>query len=111
MLPKKKIDAWPRLAATHNVCCQGKIELFLEGMNGLDLEKENEANEFAENELIPRKVLLVFAQGNRLTKASIKSFSQELKIAPGIVVGQLQHKLLLPRAQCNELKQRFQWKQ
>ena len=93
-----------------HILLHGKKELFLEGMNGLDPDKENEANAFSENELIPRKVLHAFAQGNGLSKARIKKFAEELRIAPGIVVGQLQHKQLLPRSHCNELKQRFQWK-
>ncbi len=94
-----------------HILLHGKKELFLEGMNGLDPDKENEANEFSENELIPKKLLQTFAQSNRLSKTNIKIFAQDLGIAPGIVVGQLQHKQLLPRAHCNELKQRFQWKE
>lgn len=92
-----------------HILLHGKKELFLEGMNGLDSEKENEANEFSENELIPRKVLNVFVQDNRLTKENIKRFAQEIKIAPGIIVGQLQHKELLLQSHCNELKQKFEW--
>ena len=83
--------------------------VFLEGMNGLDPDKEREANEFSENELVPKKVLSDFVQDTRLTKASIKKFADELKISPGIIVGQLQHEQLLPRSHCNDLKQRFQW--
>jgi HTH-type transcriptional regulator / antitoxin HigA len=93
-----------------HILLHGKKELFLEGMNGLDPEKEDEANAFAENELIPRKALQTFAQANLLSKNNLKRFALELGIAPGIVVGQLQHKDLLPRARFNELKRRFQWK-
>jgi Zn-dependent peptidase ImmA (M78 family) len=78
-------------------------------LNGLDPDKEKEANEFSENELVPKKVLSAFAQDKRLTKASIRKFAEELKISPGIIVGQLQHKQFLPRSHCNDLKQRFQW--
>jgi addiction module HigA family antidote len=92
-----------------HIVLHGKKELFLEGMNGLDPDKEKEANEFSENELVSKKVLSAFAQDKRLTKASIKKFADELKISPGIIVGQLQHKQLLPRSHCNDLKQRFQW--
>jgi len=69
-----------------HILLHGKKELFLEGMNGLNLDKENEANEFSENELIPRKILQTFAQGNSLFKTNIMSFAQDLGIAPGIVV-------------------------
>ena len=70
---------------------------------------EKEANEFSENELIPRKALQAFVSTKPFTKVNIQQFAQSLGIAPGILVGQLQHKQLLPRTQCNELKQRFQW--
>lgn len=93
-----------------HILLHGKKELFLEGMNGLDPDKENEANRFAENELIPPKILASFAHSAQFSKAAIRRFSQELGIAPGIVVGQLQHKQLLARSHCNDLKQRLDWK-
>lgn len=92
-----------------HILLHGKKEFFLEGLNGLDPEKENEANEFSENELIPRKTLHTFAQDHRLTKENIKKFAAEINISPGIVVGQLQHKKLLPSSHCNDLKKRFRW--
>ncbi len=92
-----------------HILLHGKKELFLEGTNGLDPEKENEANEFSENELISKKALDSFVQANRFSKASIIKFAAELEVSPGIVVGQLQHKKWLPRSHCNDLKQRFQW--
>lgn len=92
-----------------HILLHGKKEFFLEGLNGLNPEKENEANEFSENELIPRKTLLTFAQKHRLTKENIKKFAVEIEISPGIVVGQLHHKKLLPSSHCNDLKMRFRW--
>ena len=90
-----------------HILLHGKKELFLEGTNGLDPAKENEANEFAQNELIPRRRLTVFAQKKPISKAAIKQFSKEHEIAPGIVVGQLQHMGHLPISFCNDLKQIF----
>lgn len=90
-----------------HILLHGKRELFLEGANGLNAEKEAEANEFAAQELISRKSL--FALAKPYSKQSIRAFAKELGIAPGIVVGQLQHNDLLPRSHCNELKQTFVW--
>ena len=90
-----------------HILLHGKKELFLEGANGLDPAKENEANEFAQNELIPRRLLTVFAQKKPISKAAIKQFSKERGISPGIVVGQLQHMGHLPISFCNDLKQVF----
>lgn len=86
----------------------GKKELFLEG-NGVDDEKEQEADDFASNLLIPSKAFNAFVDGNRFTKSSIIRFARELGIAPGIVVGQLQHFKWLPFTHCNDLKVRFKW--
>ena len=93
-----------------HILLHGKKELFLEGTNGLDVEKENEANIFAENELIPKKEFSQFIDNGAFTKASIREFANSIGIAPGIIVGNLQHnkKLLRPDF-CNDLKQRFEW--
>lgn len=90
-----------------HILLHGKKELFLEGTNGLDELKESEANEFAECELIPKKELQAFVEKRSLSKAAIAKFATEKGIAPGIVVGQLQHKGVLARSFCNDLKQTF----
>ena len=73
------------------------------------IRKENEANEFAECELIQKKDLQAFVAKRPISKTAIAGFASMIGIAPGIVVGQLQHKGLLPRSYCNELKQTFAW--
>lgn len=92
-----------------HILLHGKKELFLEGSNGLDEVKEEEANKFAQEELIPRAEFAHLTQQWPLGKAVISSFAKRVGIAPGIVVGQLQHKKLLPITFCNELKQKFRW--
>jgi HTH-type transcriptional regulator/antitoxin HigA len=92
-----------------HILLHGKKELFLEGNNGLDDEKETQANEFAEQELLPRKLFNSFKVEGLYSKASIQAFAKEAGIAPGIVVGQLQHKELLRRDCCNDLKVSYQW--
>lgn len=93
-----------------HILLHGKKELFLEGTNGLDEAKENEANSFAEEELVPRKVFSEFIASNRtFSKANISNFAQAIGISPGIVVGQLQHRGLLHVTYCNDLKRRFAW--
>ena len=92
-----------------HILLHGKKELFIEGANGMDGEKEQQANTFAEQELIPRKACKTFAAQAPFSKAAIYQFAQEMGIAPGIVVGQLQHKGLLPRTHCNELKVAYKW--
>lgn len=92
-----------------HILLHGKKELFLEGANGLDAEKENEANDFAENELLPKKHLKEFISNSAFSKNAIKEFAESLGVSPGIIVGNLQHKGILKRSYCNDLKRRFQW--
>ena len=92
-----------------HILLHGKKELFLEGANGLDQEKEHEANMFAEHELIPIKEFTRFIADGNFKKTSISEFAKSIGIAPGIIVGQLQHRKLLNVKFCNDLKQRFKW--
>lgn len=96
-----------------HILLHGKKDLFIErtdkNNNGLDEEKEAEANRFAQNELIPAKDLDQFIQRGCRTKADIRSFAEQVGIAPGIVVGQLQHKGVLDYQFCNDLKQFYKW--
>jgi HTH-type transcriptional regulator/antitoxin HigA len=75
----------------------------------MDGEKEEQANIFAEQELLPRKAFNAFAVQVPFSKAAIRQFAREVGIAPGIVVGQLQHKGLLPQTHCNDLKVTYKW--
>lgn len=92
-----------------HILLHGKKELFLEGTNGLDQGKENEANTFAQQELIPAKLFSKFIAKQNFNKTAINAFARTAGIAPGIIVGQLQYKKLLNIKFCNDLKQRFQW--
>jgi len=88
----------------------GKREIFIDGDDiGMDEIKEDEANRFASDFLIPRKNYSQLIENKIFTKATIQRFAEEIKIAPGIVVGRLQHDDRLPMSHCNDLKRRFKW--
>lgn len=86
----------------------GRKEVFLEG-NTTDCEKEEEANKFARDKLIPPQSLQNFIKKGRLLLPSISRFADEIGIAPGIVVGRLQHDNFLPRHVGNKLKIFYKW--
>src|SRR5690606_11972851 len=95
-----------------HILLHGKKELFLEsttGIDGMDPEKEEEANIFAQKELIPPKALDAFIAECDYSQTAIRKFAQEIGIAPGIVVGQLQHRKKLNYTQCNNLKCYYKW--
>jgi len=87
----------------------GRKEVFIEG-NGFDGEKEEEANVFARDTLIPPAALRNFIQSwDGRSLVPIKNFAQKINIAPGIVVGRLQHDGLLLNSHGNRLKVFYQW--
>ena len=88
----------------------GKRQVFLEIDQKDKKEAEEEANTFAANLLIdPVQWQRFVAHDSYRTKAGIKEFAQKVGIAPGIVVGRLQHEKLLPFDHCNDLKRRLEW--
>ena len=91
-----------------HILLHGKKEVFLEsGQHGG--EKEAEADSFAEDFLIPPNDYADFVATRTLTLANIREFAAEIGIAPGIVVGRLQHDELLPRNSGNRLKVFYRW--
>ncbi|MDZ7580740.1 MAG: HigA family addiction module antitoxin [Deltaproteobacteria bacterium] len=87
----------------------GRKEIFIEG-NGLDDKKEEEANAFARDKLIPPTEYSRFISSwDGLSLAPIEAFAGKIKVAPGIVVGRLQHDKLLPNSHGNRLKVFYSW--
>ena len=72
-------------------------------------EEEDEADRFAAETLISQQKIEGFIAASAFSAASIRRFAQEHDIAPGIAVGQLQHKKAVPFSHFNGLKQRFAW--
>lgn len=70
---------------------------------------ELEANEFAATSLIPTEALDEFVRKNDFSDSAVRAFANHLRIAPGIVVGQLQKKEMIRWNQLNHLKRRFAW--
>lgn len=86
----------------------GKKKIFLEFKQGGGHAEEAEADRFAANLLIPpehhRELFSL-----RPNKQKVVVFAEKIGIAPGIVVGRLQHEGLVPYAHLNGLKVRYAW--
>ena len=80
--------------------------LFLEDPECQSTAREKEANEFAARLLVPNEGELLDL---RPTARSVIRLSVRLGIAPGIVVGQMQHCGKLRKNQLNQLKRRYRW--
>ncbi len=93
--------------ASH-ILLHGKKEVFIEG-DGKN-SKEDEADKFASDFLIPPKQYREFIQSGRCSRAVIQRFATDIGIAPGIVVGRLQHDHKISYSFCNALRKRFAWR-
>ena len=93
-----------------HILLHGKKMLFLELVGGLDGENEEEADVFARDFLINSTdaAALPFL-AHRV--AEVTAISRKIGVAPGIVVGRMQHDELLPRNYLNKLKVRYSWKE
>lgn len=72
-----------------------------------DSKMEEEANKYAEETLIPSDVYQNFIKNNKISIDSINTFSNEIGIDSGIVVGRLQKNGILKYNQMNELKKKY----
>jgi len=92
-----------------HILLHSKRDVFLEGDERGQDERESEADAFAQEWLIPETKYRVFRRLGAFTCAAASRFAFELGIAAGIVVGRLQHDGHLDRTQCNNLKKKVDW--
>lgn len=91
-----------------HVLLHGKRQIFLE--NGTsNNELEQEADRWAADFLIPPSAYEELSRWTRYTKDSITGLAWELGIAPGIIVGRLQHEGRLSYTHLNGLKVKLKW--
>lgn len=69
-----------------------------------DPDAEARANRFARDLLIEPKAFREFIEAGSFDAASVRSFAENQRVAPGIVVGRLQHDRVIPPARLNGLK-------
>jgi hypothetical protein len=91
-----------------HVLLHSKKAVFIE-LNGYSDADEDEANTWAGNFLIPPQQYFALCTWPTYTRSSVTGFASQVGIAPGIVVGRLQHDGRLPHSHLNDLKQRFEW--
>jgi HTH-type transcriptional regulator/antitoxin HigA len=94
-----------------HVLLHSKKSIFIESgdFESKEEQQETEANNWAADFLVPRTSLEELVSLNEYTRASLVHFADKLGIAPGVLVGRLQHEGLFPHSHCNDLKRRLQW--
>ena len=89
-----------------HVLLHSKKDVFVDENNESDTKQETEANEWASNLLIPETAWQQLTQISPLNGVVVGEFAKEQGIAPGIVVGRLQHEGVIPWRSLNSLKVR-----
>jgi HTH-type transcriptional regulator/antitoxin HigA len=93
-----------------HILLHGKRDAFLDVEDQGGEQSEDEANRFAGEFLIPSAALQPLrAAYPYISNESIIRFANDQGIAPGIVVGRLQHEKLLDYKQGNGLKRKLEW--
>lgn len=93
-----------------HIILHGKKEIFLESVEGteIDQEKEEEANVFAAKVLIDEKDWKEIVNSLPILPIEIERYAKKLRVAPGIIVGRLQHEKRVSKAFGNELKSKIE---
>ena len=93
-----------------HILLHGKRLIFLESHGATQSDEEKEADRWASDFLIAPDAYGAFVSEWDFGVASIQAFAETAGIAPGIVVGRLQHEGVLPyHNRANSLKVRLAW--
>lgn len=84
-----------------------KKNVFIDSDSDNQTDWETEANDFARKALVPDTAYSDFVKRGKFYAKEIVRFATEVAVAPGIVVGMLQHEGLIEYSWHNKLKQRF----
>lgn len=88
-----------------HILLHGKKDVYIDEEKWGKTEQEQEASQFASDFLIPESQYEAFVQTHaRFTPYIVKKFAQQNGIAPGIVVGRLQHDKKVSFTWLNNLK-------
>ena len=96
-----------------HILLHGKTDQFWEGItpeSDAARQKEDEANAWATDFLIPREAWEGYVSGRSAFYArDISAFAQEVGVHPGLVVGRLQHEKRMDYRFNNDLRIKLQW--
>jgi len=79
-----------------HILLHSKKSIFVDGDGNDGTDIEIEANEWASNALVPQREWMHFVASLPRSEKAVRAFADQQGIAPGIVVGMLQHENHLP---------------
>ncbi len=92
-----------------HILLHSKKSIFVDHYKGEATEADAEANTWAAGFLVPRHDWKRFVGSSSFSQIEVIRFAEEQGIAPGIVVGRLQHEGLVPWSRMNHLKVPLTW--
>ena len=92
-----------------HILIHGKKDIFVHETKGKISDADEEADDWATNFLVPIEDWDRFTQSSPFGESKVVQFANEQGIAPGIVVGRLQHEKRIPWNHLNRLKVRLKW--
>jgi HTH-type transcriptional regulator/antitoxin HigA len=92
-----------------HVILHGRREIFVDFANETSGKEEAEANRFAADHLIPTAAYERFTTRGNYSETAVLYFAREIAVAPGIVVGRLQHDQKIAFNQLNHLRRKVGW--
>lgn len=93
-----------------HVLRHGRRDVFIEWIDGARDGREQEADAFASDVLIPPPAYQAFLRRHpTLSAAAVTAFADQQSIAPGIVVGRLQYDGKVSYADLDHLRERYPW--
>lgn len=93
-----------------HILLHSKKKVYADDERASDGEIEREANNFAADFLVPRKVFISFRYRQNYSKTEVAEFASSVGVHPGIIVGMLQHSGDLRWSHLNKLKLRLEFK-
>ena len=93
-----------------HILLHSKKKVFVDYGKASNESYEIEANQYSADLLIPPNDFDSFIKNNnKPSKLKVIEFARDIEIAPGIVVGHLQHDGIYPMSWGNDLKRKFEW--
>ena len=92
-----------------HILLHGRRDVFIDGPSATSDQQEGEANTFARDILIAPEQYAAFVRGGDLSRDAVVAFAKQIALAPGIVVGRLQHEKLLEYGRLTDLFRPLKW--
>ena len=93
-----------------HILLHNKKHIYVDSSQGTNTNSEAEADDWASDSLVHHEEWEHFTDSPHFSRDAVWKFAADQGIAPGIVVGRLQHKKKIPPQNLNDLKVFLEWR-